>query len=273
MSKIFIVLLLIYCSTSGADDAPGIAPEIQRILNRGKLVVAMHKDDVPPFSMMQQGKLTGIDVEIAHDIALKLGVPLEINRQSQTYDEVVEFVALGKADIAVSLVSSSLQRAKYVFFSEPYMILKQALLINRLGLASLKGYSAKKEIRALLNHPDVKIGTVTSTSYVEYAQEDYPVAEIIHYDSWKKIIAEVKAGKLLAAFYDEIEINNWNKAHPEDSLYLKTKILTHRVDPLAIVVNRKDFLFLEWINLYISHARLNGYFKDLKLKYLLNSPT
>jgi len=267
MKIFFTVLIILFSSSLFAVDRPEYAPEIQRIINRGKIIVAMHKDDVPPFSMMEQGKFTGIDVEIAKEIALKLGVELEFNRESTTYDEVVEFVAQGKADIAVSLVSSSLHRAKYVFFSKPYMILKQALLINRLGLASLKGYSAKKNVSMQLNQSGVKIGTMKSTSYVEYAQEDYPKAKIILYDSWETIISEVRTGKLLAAFYDEIEINNWNKNHPEDSLYLKTQISTHRVDPLAIVVNQNDSALLEWINLYISHAILNGHFKRLKLKY------
>ena len=267
MQIVFIIFIVLYSSFSIADYRPELAPDIQRIINRGKIIVAMHKDDVPPFSMTKQGKFTGIDVEIAREIALKLGVDLQFNRQSKTYDEVVEFVAQGKADIAVSLVSSSLKRAKFVFFSKPYMVLKQALLINRLGLASLKKSSANKDIRIQLNQSGVKIGTMRSTSYVGYAQEDFPQAKIILYDSWEKIIAEVRAGKLLAAFYDEIEINNWNKAHPEDSLYLKTKILTHRVDPLAIVVNQKDTALLEWINLYIRHAELKGHLQRLKLKY------
>ena len=90
---------------------------------------------------------------------------------------------------------------------------------------------------------------------------------MVTYTSWEKIIADVKKGKLLAAFYDEIEINNWNKLHPEDSLYLKTKILTHRHDPLAIAVNQKDTFLLEWLNLYISQAHLDNYFQSLKLKY------
>lgn len=267
MRIILIFFIFIYTASSLAGDQPQLLPDIQRIINRGKLIVALHKDNAPPFSMLKQGKLTGIDIEIAQDIATKLGVQLEFNRQPETYDQVVEFVAQGKADIAISLISSSLQRAKYVLFSKPYLILNQALLINRLGLASLKNRPANKDFQSLLNQAAVKIGTMENTSYVEYALQDYPKASRVSYDSWEKIITDVKTGKLLAAFYDEIEINNWNKQHPQDSLYLKTKILTHMHDPLAIAVNQKDTLLLAWLNLYVSQASIDGYFQSLKLKY------
>jgi len=267
MRLIFLLFTFLNLSPVFAKDTHKFAPDIQRIIDRGTLVVALHKDNVPPFSMLKQGLLTGIDVEIAQDIATKLGVSLKFNRQPKTYDEVVNFVAQGKADIAVSLISSSLDRAKYVFFSKPYLILKQALLINRLGLASLQHESNNKDIRSLLNNPTVKIGTMVSTSYIGFAHQDYPKATIVNYDSWDNIITDVKAGILLAAFYDEIAINNWNKQHPEDSLYLKTQILTHRHDPLAIAINSKDTFLLEWINLYISQENLDGNFQALKLKY------
>ncbi|NOQ16186.1 MAG: transporter substrate-binding domain-containing protein [Methyloprofundus sp.] len=265
--RIILLFWICICPISSFAEAVVLAPDIQRIIQRGKLIVALHQENAPPFSMLKNGELTGVDVEIAQDIATKLQVPLEFNRQAKTYDEVVKFVAQGKADIAVSLISSSLHRAKFVLFTKPYLLLQQALLINRLGLAALSNQREHQDIRQVLNQPDVKIGTMRSTAYIDYAHADYPQATIIAYDSWEQIITDVKTGKLLAAFYDEIAINNWNKFHPEDSLFLKTKILTHRYDPLAIVVNQQDPLLLAWLNLYVSRALLDGYFQALQAKY------
>ncbi len=267
MLRIILLFWICICPISSSAEAIALAPDIQRIIQRGKLIVALHHDNAPPFSILKNGELTGVDVEIAQDIAAKLHVQLEFNRQAKTYDEVVEFVAQGKADIAVSLISSSLHRAKFVLFSKPYLLLQQALLINRLGLAKLGNPREQHDIRQVLNQPDVKIGTMRSTAYIDYAHADYPQATLVTYASWEQIISDVKAGKLLAAFYDEIAIHNWNKHHPEDSLFLKTKILTHRYDPLAIVVNQRDTLLLAWLNLYVSRAQLDGYFQALQAKY------
>ena len=142
-----------------------LAPDIQRIVERGKIIVAVFFEDVPPFFMHnKKGEFTGIDVEIAQDIANKLGVEVEFNRSPETFDEIVDVVANHEADVAISLLSDTLNRAMRVRFSDSYVELHQTLLINRLELAKrFPEAETADEINLALNQPGIKIGVISGT--------------------------------------------------------------------------------------------------------------
>jgi len=67
---------------SGAALAAGVAPRpagarpLDDVVAAGRLRVAVYRDN-PPFSFRKDGKLTGIDVDLARSIADRLGVGIE----------------------------------------------------------------------------------------------------------------------------------------------------------------------------------------------------
>src|SRR5690349_21980735 len=89
-------------------DGRLLAPEFARIVNRGELVVAMLGVDQPPFFETRNGRLQGIDVDIANEMAAKLGVQVRFNRDAKTFDGVVSLLANGDADLAISKLSRTL---------------------------------------------------------------------------------------------------------------------------------------------------------------------
>jgi ABC-type amino acid transport substrate-binding protein len=260
------VLLLLCPFLTAGEDYP---PDIQRILERGKIIVAMYNEDVAPFFMHdREGNFFGFDVELARDIADNLDVDIEFNREAPTFDAVVDQVFRKKADVAVSMLSGTLERAKKVRFTDSYIILHQALLINRLQLARRKR-KIKDPVR-LLNHPGTRIGEIKGTSYVGFAMEDFPRAEHVHFDSWDDMVAAVLKGDIMALLYDEIEIQNWHHDNPEAALYLQTIIRKDRKDPLAIAVHWKDAQLQSWLNQYLNKIRLNGMMDRLVQKYIVS---
>ena len=264
----FSFLLLVFSIASVcADDFSVMQPDIARIKQRGELVVAMHYEDVPLFCMHDSNnELVGIDIEIAQDIAKKLGVKLVLNRDSKTFDEIVQAVANRKADIGLSSLSDTLERATIVSFTTPYWSLRQALLINRLKLSAYKDHPDFKKIDFLLDQSGIEIGVLKGSSYVDFAKKLFPSATIVSYDSLTQGIEDTKKAELLAFLYDEVEIMNWNKTHPEDSLFLKTDFITQTEDTLAIAVHWQDSHLLDWLNLFIRQSK-NNFIKKLKVKY------
>jgi ABC-type amino acid transport substrate-binding protein len=264
--SLFLLLVLIIAGVR-ADDFGAMPPDIARIKQRGELIVAMYYEDVPLFCMRDSNnELTGIDIEIARDIAEKLGVKLSLNRDSKTFDEIVRTVANRKADIGLSSLSDTLERATTVSFTTPYWSLKQALLINRLKLSAYKDHPDFKKIELLLNQAGIEIGVLEGSSYVDFAKKIFPLATIVSYPTITQGIEDTKKAKLLAFLYDEVEIMNWNKLHPEDSLFLKSDFITRSEDTLAIAVHWQDNHLLSWLNLSIQQSR-NNFFKELKAKY------
>src|SRR5262245_39891676 len=93
---------------------------------------------MPPFFMQDAtGQLTGYDIALARDIAKHLGVKIIFNREATTVDDLIDQVATGQADIAISFLSRTLHRAMKVNFTEPYLQVKKTLLVNRLQIAQL----------------------------------------------------------------------------------------------------------------------------------------
>ena len=90
-------------------------PDIQRILDRDKLIVAVLTSDNAPFFMTDDSdsnNLIGLDAKIAKGLADALGVEVEFNRSADTFNGVVDQVYQLKADIAISKISQPLSRAQ-----------------------------------------------------------------------------------------------------------------------------------------------------------------
>ncbi|MEO1070035.1 MAG: hypothetical protein AAFW95_13100, partial [Cyanobacteria bacterium J06638_6] len=71
--------------TSDLAAVPAMPPDIEQILDRGKLIVAVLGQDNAPFFMDREGQLSGLDLKLARSLAEQLGVSLEVTRSAQTF--------------------------------------------------------------------------------------------------------------------------------------------------------------------------------------------
>jgi len=254
-SAMVLILLAVPVVTVQGSSYENRPPDIQRIKDRGKLVVAMFHQDIPPFFMHDdQGRFYGLDVDLARDIADSLGVEVEFNREAESFNEIVRIVAAKEADLAISWLSRTLERAETVRFTRPYIVLHHGLLINRLRLSEL---SNRQNPMQALNHPDARVGVRAGTSYVEYAHAIFPQAQIQEFPDWEPYIVEaVFRGELVAGYHDEIEIKKYTMQRPEVSIQASTAIIKDLKDPIAMAVPWDSHALLDWLNLYIrEHAR------------------
>lgn len=68
---------------------------------------------------------------MANGLARRLGVELQFVRTAATHDELVAQVATGEVDVAVSSITRTVERAKVVRFSRPYLTQSVAVALNR----------------------------------------------------------------------------------------------------------------------------------------------
>jgi polar amino acid transport system substrate-binding protein len=231
-----------------------LPPDIQRILDRGKLVVALIDKDNPPFFMVRKdGQLDGSDVKMAKAIAKELDVELEFRRTATTFDEVVDDVSTHHADLAISKISRTLKRAKRTRFSDPYLSLRQGLLVNRLQLAqNAHGSSMTEMIRNL----EGKIGVIEGSSYAGFAEQKFPKATIVSYPNWDEVVKAVTNGTVLAAYRDELEVKKIVLSSPDVALQFQTIALTDTQDALSIVLPWNSEHLLAFVNQYLDTANL-----------------
>jgi ABC-type amino acid transport substrate-binding protein len=242
-------------------------PEIQDIVNRGYLIVAMLKDDSPPFFMKdQKGEFVGLDVEIAKKIAGYLGVRVKFHRESETFDQVIDTVARGDADIGISKLSYTAARAMKVLFSKPYLVLKKALLMNRILHARLKKDMDANTLEELFKVSEGTISVIQGSSYEYYAQKLFPKATLIPLKSWAtEIIPSVLEGKALAAFRDDLEIKKFFLLNPKANLVVRAIILKSQTDPIQMVIPPTKYFLQQWLDKFIERD-----YTDLTVDSLLN---
>jgi ABC-type amino acid transport substrate-binding protein len=240
-----------------------LAPDIQRIKQRGELVIAMVANDTPPFFYERKGELVGLEVELAKSIAKALNVEVRFNREAKSFNEVVELVAQRRADLGISKLSRTLARAQMVHFSQPYLTLNHALLINRVAFARL---ASNIRVEDVIRDYSGTLGVIKGTSFVDFAKLNFPKAKIIEYANGKEIYKAVNSGELIAAYRDELEIKRLLKESPALALTLRTVTLKDLDDPLGIAVGVNDLTLLAFVNQVLSQQR-----EKLDIQKVLNA--
>lgn len=231
-------------------------------------MVAMFHQDRPPFFYTDdQGQLVGLDVAIAADIANQLGVEVEFNRDSTSFEAVVDRVAVGLADVAISKVSMTMSRALRVAFTEPYLVFHHALLVNRLQLGVLLTKNPQKSVPELLAAGPHKIAARGNTAWVGYAKQSFPKAQVVALENMEELLRATSSGKALALIYDEYEIKKIMAEHPELNIDLQLLVLPHQFDPIGIAVGLENRHLLDWLNLYLKYGssgvlQLNDLFRE-----------
>lgn len=230
------------------------ASQLQPMIERGKLTVAMYQKDVPPFYFINnEGKLTGIDVELIKGFAAQLNLQVVFDRRAKTINDTVNMVLNGQADIAMCKLSITMERASKVLFTKPYINLRKALLINRILLQhQLNGRSKQETIQNLQG----TLGVIGNSSYVGYAQKRFKQMEIKSYPSWDEVVEAVRRQQIIAAFRDEAEIKKVILDNKNDSVALLTVVLEEDYDPKGIAMNSDAFFLKHLLEFYINSLGL-----------------
>jgi polar amino acid transport system substrate-binding protein len=226
-----------------------LAPDMERIAARGRLIVATAGYDLPPFvSSGADGALAGDDVALAKAMAGALGVEVAFDRAADA-EAILDLVARGEADLAVGGLSVTLDRARRVRFSRPYLVLGQALLVNRPRVASLaQGRDPVDAVKA----PEAMVAVVDRCAYAQYARNTLPRAHLVTYPRWQPdIVDAVLRGDVLAGYSDERDVDSALKSRPDAPLQLRKLVLDDAQDAIAVALPWNSLQLLSWVDLYI----------------------
>jgi polar amino acid transport system substrate-binding protein len=276
--KAFCVVLPLWCGFSFAKtpspepapqlvqvpDGRMVAPDIARILNRGELVVALLDRDTPPFVVVKDGVISGVDISLVRQVAAELKVPVRFDRSAKTYDEVVQMVALGRTDLGVSKLARTLKRAQSVQFSTPYLLLDHALLVNRLAFAKL---AYDQSVTQAVRNFTGSIGVLAGSAWEEFARRNFARAQVVPFSSWTLAVEAVKRGEIVAAYRDAIEVRKVMLADPSLALTMRTVSFTDLNSVLCIMVGPRDNMLLAFVNEIVTNqtepVTLNALLKQL----------
>jgi ABC-type amino acid transport substrate-binding protein len=267
MKKLLLLLFVLISSVVHAQLPTSTVPlpaDIAAIKKANVLIVAMTKKDNPPFFSGEGDDIRGLDVEIARRIGVMLGVPVQFRRDAESFAEVVEQVRDGRADVAVSKLSVTAPRLQVVRFSDPYIKLRQSLVINRLWLSQ---NSQGREVYQVIREFNGKISFIRNSSYDTFARTNFPNAVFLPEDKWDVIIDKVTRGDIAAAYRDEFEIKKISFEKPDAAITTKSITISDSVDNIAVAVNPKSLQLLSIINYVIKNEYNNIDTKKLMDRY------
>ena len=233
------------------------APEIKAILDRGYIVFAMTAMDQKPFYYREEnsGTLIGIDAELAYAVANRMEVKAVFNRSAASFDDVVTKVANREADIGLSKLSVTTHRAEIVSFSSPYIVFRQALLINRLEYAKL---GSENKLPGFIRNYRGALGVIGNSAYEDYARTNFPNASLVTYKSWGDAVDALFRGELLAIYRDEEEIHIVNTTRKDAAIMMKPVFLGDKRDSIAMAVSAEAPQLRDWLNIFLDDYLLRN---------------
>ncbi|TCT27153.1 amino acid ABC transporter substrate-binding protein (PAAT family) [Melghiribacillus thermohalophilus] len=248
MKKTLMVLLGLFLLTALA--ACGSQTETEsgmKLVEEGKFTFAA-SGEFKPFSWtLEDGTMTGFDIEVGEAIAKEIG--LEPVQKKHKFNAIVEGVKSGRFDAAVASHTITPDRQEHVDFSTPYYY-SGAQIFTQPGsnLETLEDLEGKT------------VGVSKGSTYMDYAEE--VTDDIKVYDSDVVALQVLSEGKLDAVITDFLT----GKEGISNGLEIVGKTMLDRSEQ-AVAVAKDNPELLEQVNEALEILRENGTLKELSEKY------
>ena len=222
---LFIFLCLFLCSCEKRED---------------KLIMVTEAG-FAPYEYYSDGKIVGVDVDIAREIAKELGKRLVV--KDVAFDSIITEVKSGKSDIGAAGISYTEERAKSVDFSINYTESKQVVIVKKnSSIQDISDVNGKKIA--------VQLGSIADM----FVSDEYSNSIIVRQKKYLAAIQDLKDGKVDCVVMDEL---------PAKAILLENsdlKFLEEAVseDTYGIIVDKGNKELLDVINRVIKRLKDDG---------------
>lgn len=242
-------------TVSGAATAP--APSrLDEVLARHTLRVCTTGDYKPYSFLKPDGQFEGIDIDLAGSLAKSLGVKAEYVKTSWS-NLMNDFVA--KCDVAVGGVSTTLDRQKRAFFTEPYMVDGKTPIVRCDDVD-------KYQTVAQIDQPNVRTIVNPGGTNERFAKQYFTHAQLMEYPDNVTIFKQILDGHADVMVTDASETLLQQKlnpglcsVHPDKPFQFGEK---------AYLVPRGDVTFQQYVDQWLHLARSTGEFQAVVDKWL-----
>ena len=138
-------------------------------------------DSVPWAFVNAKGEVVGFDAEMAHSLALQLGVRLEFVLLPRDRERILEALDSGVVDVIMSGTRASTRNAAHVAYSQPYAEEAVAFLVEdhrREEFATIAGLRGRR----------LRIGAAPVPEWLEALQRALPEAEVVPVTSIREFV-------------------------------------------------------------------------------------
>ena len=246
--------LLISCSHKrGPFFLSSASPVLDRILQRGELVVGT-AGSMPPLNMTSKaGSIIGLEADLARYIADSMGVKLKFEVMS--FPELLPALEAGSVDMVISGMTITPGRNLKVAFVGPYLISGKAVLTK---IETLAAATQPSEI----NHHRITVAALKGSTSQEFIERKMPRVELVTTNDYDEAVAMVIGGKVDAMIADFPICIVSILRYPDQGLLTLIDPFTY--EPLGIAVPANDPLLINWVENFLTGFQGSGELEALK---------
>jgi len=251
MNKTLTALAVALAAMIGASHVAH-ADVLDDIKKAGKIRIAIDLG-VPPYGMTDaQMKPTGLDVEAAEMLAKDWGLQFEL--VPTTGASRIPSLQTGKADLVISSLSYTAERAKVIDFSKAYAVLRTVI-------AAPKSVALKQ-----LSDLDGKtVGTVRGTTHDTQLTKEGPKGmKLVRYEDDATEAQAFLSGQVDIFSTAEMIVPQLDKKNPARQVEVKFVLDNFR---LCIGVKKDEKRLLEEVDKWVLANIKNGKLNALNKKY------
>lgn len=244
-----VVLAAAPAAAQAQSDAMSVLDRIQR----DKKVRITAEVDSPPFGILDSsGNPDGSEIATARQLAKDLGVELEFVQVNAT--QRIPALLAGRADIAISSLSITIDRAKTIAFCAPHGALSIVVCGPKKTAISSAADMAGKRIaltRATLEEATVPKAAPKGT-------------DIVYFDDIAATIQALLSGQVDAAGMSAFAAKSIADRNPAAGIETKITVTTAYYSP---VVRQADESLRHWIDTWVFVNSRNGVLAGIYEKY------
>ncbi len=242
------ILALCMIATIAAACPAAHADTLSGIKQNQTIKVAIDLGN-PPFGLKTpQLEPAGFDVHVAQMLAKDLGVKLEI--VPTTGPSRIPFLMSGRADIIISTLANTPDRAKVIDFSLPY-----AAVLNIVAAPRSMHIAGPQDLAGLRI-----AATRGTTNDVELTKVAPATASIVRFDDEATTLTSVTSGQLKVVAQNPQMVKLMNEKTP--GLDLEQKFVLKQIQ-FGIGMRKDEPALKDWINGWIKNNLGNGKLNQL----------
>jgi Na+/H+-dicarboxylate symporter/ABC-type amino acid transport substrate-binding protein len=228
----------------------------KRISSGGVLRIGYNRNAMPFAYFNKKGELVGYDIAVAHELAESLGCSLEFIPFE--YQNIVRDIGWGVYDVAMSSISITEGRLEYLNFSDPYLELRMALVVEDYLREDFY------KVKNILKMDYLKIASIKGSAYISVFKENIPNAKIVEINSIEGFFNDDRATALMTTAEQG---TCWTLLYPSYAIAIPEPHIHN--DYLGYPVAGNQERLLEYINQWLRIQKLQGFMGKQYDKWVL----
>ena len=245
--------LALALSACGGTQPAQSGDHLARIQSAGKIVVGLEGDWQPFCFHDESDTLVGFDVEVAQNIAKKLGVEIEI--VETPWDTLFTAMSSGQLDMVVNGVDVTPDRSETYDFTDPYAFDHTVLVVR----------SDETEIKTFEDLKGKTTANSIGSTYMEIG-ESYG-ATVQGVDTLAETMTLVLQERVDATINAETSVQDYLNTTGEKGLKVVDRSADATSYAIPLVKGEDNASFLEAVNKALAELKADGTLAKISEKY------